>query len=75
MLKTLTLLAGESRVYRMHLENAVPVIERLSGDVDDPAVAMLRTSVVVALEQPTRLGTPRDVEMAALRVLRDLDRR
>src|SRR5215471_2741331 len=28
VLKTLVLLAGESRVYRLHLENARPVIER-----------------------------------------------
>jgi hypothetical protein len=73
VLKTLTLLAAESRVYRMHLENASAVIERLSTDLDDVTVAMLWTSVTAALAQPPELGTPRHIEKYALQVLRELD--
>jgi len=71
----LTLLAGESRIYRMHLENASAVIERLSTDLDDATVAMLWTSVSAALAQPPELGTPRHIEMYALQVLRELNGR
>ncbi len=72
MLKTLVLLAGESRVYRLHLENARPAIERLAADTDDVNAGMLLTSMVAALAEPGRLGCPRHVEELALGVLREL---
>jgi len=75
VLKTLVLLAGESRIYRLHLENAQPVIERLNADLDDVVVGMLWTSVTVALGRPPRLGAPGHVEEIALRVLHELDGR
>lgn len=72
MLKTLVLLAGESRVYRLHLENARPAIERLAADTDDVNAGMLLTSMIAALAEPGRLGTPRHLEQLALAVLHDL---
>ncbi len=73
VLKVLTRLAGESRVYRLHLEDARPVIERLAVDVDDVDVGMLLTSVMAALAEPPRLGEPRHIEQLALTVLRALE--
>jgi hypothetical protein len=73
--KALSLLAGESRVYRLHLENAAPAIQRLNQDIDHPAVAALWQSLSVALSQPARLGMPGHIEGAAVRVIRELDRR
>jgi hypothetical protein len=73
VLKTLVHLVGESRVYRTHLENARPVIERLNADMDDVALGLLWTTVEAALREPPLMGTPRHVEEHALRVLRDLE--
>jgi hypothetical protein len=72
VVKTLVLLAGESRVYRLHLESARPVIERLATDMDDVDLASLLTSVTVALAAPARLGTPYHIEDHALALLREL---
>ncbi len=73
MLKTLVLLAGESRTYRLHLENALPVIERLAGDVDAAAVGALWTGLTAALSEPAMVGTPRHLEEHAIRALRELE--
>ncbi len=72
MLKTLVLLAGESRVYRLHLENAQPIIERLAADLDDVNAAMLLTSVTTALTKPPPLCAPGHIEQLALAALREL---
>ncbi len=73
MLKTLVLLAGESRTYRLHLENALPVIERLASDLDTTAVGMLWTGLTAVLREPALVGTPRHLEEHALRALRELE--
>lgn len=70
MLKTLVRLAGESRVYRLHLAEAQPVIERLAADVEDVRTAMLLTSVKAL--RSNRLGTPAHVEDLALAALKEL---
>ncbi len=72
VLKVLTMLAGESRVYRLYLKDARPVVERLCADVDDVNIGMLLTSVMSALAQPARLGNPAHIEQLALTVLREL---
>ena len=59
VVKVLTVLAAESRVYRLHLEQARPIIERLAEDMEDVAVGMLWTSITAALAEPAHLGTPR----------------
>ncbi len=70
--KVLTLLATESRVYRLPLQNAQPVIERLASDLDDTNVASLLTSLTIMLAEPPRLATPRHVEQLALAIFREL---
>jgi hypothetical protein len=70
VLDALSLLASESRVYRLHLEDARPLVERLAADVDDVAVGLLLTSVTSALND--RLGSPLHVERLALAALREL---
>jgi hypothetical protein len=70
VLTTLVRLAGESRVYRLHLEEVRPVIERLAAEVDDVGTAMLLTSVRALVTN--RLGTPAHVEGLALAALREL---
>jgi hypothetical protein len=70
VLDALGLLATESRVYRQHLEDALPLVERLAADVDDVAVGLLLTSVSTALSN--QLGTPAHVEWLALALLRGL---
>jgi hypothetical protein len=70
VIEALMTLAGESRVYRLHVESARPMVERLVTDVDDVEVGALLTSVVTALSN--QLGTPRHVEQLALRVLHEL---
>jgi hypothetical protein len=69
-LDALGLLASESRVYRMHLEDAKPFVERLAADMDDVAVGLLLTSGVTALDD--RLGSPLHVEQLARRILHGL---
>ena len=73
VVKTLVLLAGESRTYRLHLENALPVIERLAEDVDASGIGMLWTGLTAALREPPMVGTPRHVEQHALRAMRELE--
>jgi hypothetical protein len=70
VLKTLVRLAGESRVYRLHLDNARPIVERLAEDMDDVGTALLLTSVWAAVT--TRLGTAAHIEQLALATLREL---
>jgi hypothetical protein len=70
VIEALMTLAGESRVYRLHLEDARPLVERLAADTDDVTVGLLLTSVASALDD--RLGSPRHVERLALAVLREL---
>jgi hypothetical protein len=70
VLDALSLLASESRVYRLHLEDARPLVERLAADTDDVAVGLLLTSVTTVLDD--RLGSPHHVEQLALRVLHEL---
>jgi hypothetical protein len=70
VLKTLTLLAGSSRVYLLQLEEARPVIERLSEDYG-PA-ALLVTSLAAADGRTLYLGTPRHIEQLARSILKDL---
>jgi hypothetical protein len=70
LLDALGLLVSESRVYRLHLEDARPFVERLAADTDDVQVGLLLTSVVTALDD--RLGSPLHVEALALAVLRGL---
>ncbi len=72
VLKVLTMLATESRVYRLHLENAHPVIERLAEDFVPGG--LLLTSITVALAEPARLGVSRHVEQLALEAFRELSR-
>ena len=68
----LTALAGSSRIYRRQLEDALPMVERLSEDLDDVPTAMLLTSLATALAEPSRLGTPHHLEQHALAVLKNL---
>jgi hypothetical protein len=70
VLEALSLLASESRVFRLHLEDARPLVELLAADVDDVTVGLLLTSVTTALDD--RLGSPLHVEQLALAVLREL---
>jgi hypothetical protein len=72
VLEALSLLASESRIYRLHLADARPLLERLADDVDDPAVGLLLTSVATALAEPQPLGCPGQIERLALAVLREL---
>jgi hypothetical protein len=72
VLNALTVLAANSRVYRRQLEAALPVIQRLSEDLDDVPVALLLTSITVAVAQPPGMGTPSNVEQHALAVFHEL---
>jgi hypothetical protein len=59
-----------SRGYREQLEEARPLLEQLAADYW-PA-ELLELSVVVAIAEPPRLGTPRHLEQSAREALRDL---
>jgi hypothetical protein len=72
ILKVLSLLAADSRVYSLQLEEARIVVERLSDDIDDVTVNLLLTSITTALGEPPRLGTPRHVERLAAALVRKL---
>ncbi len=73
VLSALTLLACESHVYQLHLENARPIVEQLAANVDDMNVNMLLTSVAAALADPARLGNPRHIGRLAATILRELE--
>ena len=62
--------AATAHTLRCWVREAGPVVERLAEDY--PAAATLLQSLVVADARPTRLGTPRHLEEAALAILRDL---
>jgi hypothetical protein len=70
ILQVLLGVAGASLAYRRHLEEAWPVIERLSEDYEF-ADALL-DSLAAAEARPPYLGTPRQLELLALEIFRDL---
>ena len=70
ILQVLLAVAGASLAYRRHLEEAWPVIERLSEDYE--YADTLLDSMEAAAARPPYIGSPRQLELLALEIFRDL---
>jgi hypothetical protein len=64
-------LVAASSVYRMELEAARPLLERLSEDYE-PATVLVEAVAVAVAQWPLRLGIVRQIETAAATALHDL---